>query len=265
MLDYHTHTYLCKHADGTPEEYLAAAEKAGLTELGVSDHCPWPSGYDPRWRMAPAEYPIYEEMIDKLLKTKSPVQIKYGIEIDWVPGQMDETYANIAKNGYDYVIGSIHYIEDFPFDDPAVMPVWKIKGKAEWVWKSYYKLMLDFVSEGKFDIIGHFDLPKKFGNRVTESEEISKTIENILTVAAENKIAIEINTAGLRKPIKEIYPAFDILKKAAKIGVMLTFGSDAHHPKDVAANFADAVKLAKEAGFTHYHSFTQREPTPIPI
>ncbi len=265
MIDYHTHTYLCKHADGTPEEYLAAAEKAGLTELGVSDHCPWPSGYDPRWRMAPAEYPIYEKIIKKLQKSRSPVQIKYGIEIDWVPGQMEETYTNIAKIEYDYVIGSIHYIEDFPFDNPEVLPVWQIEGKAQWVWENYYQLMLDYVSEGKFDIIGHFDLPKKFGNIVPESEEISRTIDKILEVAADNKIAIEINTAGLRKPVKEIYPAFNILQKAAKKGVMLTFGSDAHHPQDIAANFADAVKLAKVAGFTHYQSFTQRIPTPIPI
>lgn len=265
MLDYHTHTYLCKHADGAPEEYLAAAEKAGLQELGVSDHCPWPSGYDPKWRMKASEYPIYQDIIKKLRESKSKVQIKYGIEIDWVPGKMRETYENLAKHDYDYVIGSIHYIEDFPFDNPETLPVWQIEGKAEWIWESYFKLMLDYVSEAKFDIIGHFDLPKKFGKHSPKSDKITQYINDILTAAADNKIAIEINTSGLRKPVTEIYPSFEILKKAAAKGIMLTFGSDAHHPNDIAANFADAILMAKEAGFAHYHSFTKRVPTPIKL
>jgi histidinol-phosphatase (PHP family) len=265
MIDYHTHTYLCKHADGTPEEYLAAAEKSGLTELGISDHCPWPSGYDTKWRMKTSEYPLYQNIIERLKKLKSPVAIKYGIELDWVPGNMTESYANIAKYDYDYVIGSIHYIEDFPFDAPETLPVWEIEGKAEWVWNNYYKLMLDYVSEGKFDIIGHFDLPKKFGNRPPDSKTINNLVNEIITAAADNKIAIEINTSGLRKPIKEIYPNLNILKNAASKDVMLTFGSDAHSPKEIAANFTEAKQLAKEAGFTKYHSFTKRIPTPIQL
>jgi histidinol-phosphatase (PHP family) len=265
MLDYHTHTYLCKHATGKPEEYLAAAEKAGLSELGVSDHSPWPSGYDPEWRMSPEEYPIYHEIIDNLRKINSPVKVKYGVETDWVPGKMDETYANLAKYDFDYVIGSIHYVEDFPFDNPEVLPVWEIEGKAEWVWNNYYRLMLDYVSEGKFNIIGHFDLPKKFGSRPPASENIAKLIDEILTAASDNKIAIEINTSGIRRKANEFYPNINILKKAASKGVMLTFGSDSHHPGEIAANFADAVRMAKEVGFTHYHSFTKRIPTPIAL
>ena len=265
MIDYHTHTYLCKHASGTPEEYLAAAEKAGLTELGVSDHCPWPAGYDKKWRMSPDEYPIYHKIVKDLQSLKSPVTVKYGMEIDWVPGRMDETYANLKKYDYDYVIGSIHYVEDFPFDNPDTLPVWKIEGKAEWVWNTYYKLMLDYVSEAKFDIIGHFDLPKKFGHRAPDSEVLTKLIDEILTAAADNKVAIEINTSGLRRPAKEFYPASNILKNAASKGVMLTFGSDSHRPSEIAANFAEALQFAKEAGFSHYHSFTKRVPKPIPL
>ena len=265
MFDYHTHTYLCKHADGAPEEYLATAERAGLTELGVSDHAPWPSGYDPKWRMSAGDYPVYHEIVKKLQASASKVQVKYGIEIDWVPGKMAEVYENIAKYDYDYVIGSIHYVEDFPFDDPDVLPVWEIDGKPEWVWENYLRLMLDYVSEADFDIIGHFDLPKKFGHHAPNSEKLSKYIDDILTATADNKKAIEINTSGLRRPAEEMYPAMDILKKAAEKNIMLTFGSDAHHPKDIAANFPEALTLATEAGFTHYHSFTKRVPTPVQL
>ena len=119
----------------------------------------------------------------------------FGLEIDWVPGRMDKAFANAGRFDFDYVIGSIHYIDELPFDNP------------------------------------------------------------------DNQIAVEINTAGLRKPVKEMYPTLQILKKAARQGLMLTFGSDAHAPTEIAASFADAVQLAKEAGFEYYHSFDKRKPT----
>ena len=265
MIDYHTHTYLCKHASGKPEEYLAEAEKAGLTEYGISDHCPWPDGYDPECRMFVTEYPQYEEIVERITKKATKVQVKYGIEIDWVPGRMNEIYNNINKYEFDYIIGSVHYTDDFAFDNPDLLPVWEEPGKPEWVWTRYYEHMLDFVSDGKFNIIGHFDLPKKFGSIPPDTQAIDNRIEDILTAAADNGIAIEINTGGLRKPAKEMYPSMKILKKAAKKGIMLTFGSDAHGPKQIAANFAEALQVAKEAGFTKYHSFSSRKPIPITL
>ena len=264
MIDYHTHTYLCKHASGKPEEYLATAEKAGLTELGVSDHSPWPEGYDPECRMLPSQYNIYQDIIKKLRNSGSKVEIKYGLEVDWVPdGNMDDVFGDVNQHDYDYIIGSIHYTDDFPFDNPDCKAVWELEGKAEWIWNCYYEEMLEYITYGKFDIIGHFDLPKKFGSRPPKTEKIDTLIDDILTSAADNKIAIEINTSGLRKPVKEMYPKIDILKLAAKKGLMLTFGSDAHAPDEIAKNFTEAVQMARESGFTEYHSFTKREPTPV--
>lgn len=262
MIDYHTHTTLCHHATGTRAEYLAAAEAAGLDEIGVSDHIPWPAGFDPKWRMSPEEFPIYKSMIAEMRAIKSKVKIKYAIEADWVPGKMDEVVLNIEKEPFDYVIGSIHYTDELPFDDiDCKTAVWEGEGRSEWIWNRYYELMLDMTSSGYFDIIGHFDLPKKFGSLPPETDIIHSGIVNILKSAEANSMAIEINTSGLRKQAKEFYPQFNILKQAASLGMMLTFGSDAHDPNDVGANFAEAIAIAKEAGFTKYVSFDQRKPT----
>jgi histidinol-phosphatase (PHP family) len=147
-----------------------------------------------------------------------------------------------------------------PFDDPAHQVVWKSVERSAEIWNRYYELLLEFVSEGGFEIIGHFDLPKKFGSRPPETERIDSLIDDILTVAADNHIVMELNTAGLRKPVGEIYPSQEILRKARKKGVGITFGSDAHSPCEVAANFAEAIQLAKESGFDKYTTFENRTP-----
>jgi histidinol-phosphatase (PHP family) len=121
------------------------------------------------------------------------------------------------------------------------------------------------VESGRFDIIGHFDLPKKFGYYPSSMEKIGKMVKNIFKVAAKNKMAIEINTAGLRKPVKEMYPSLEILKMANEAGVLLTLGSDSHSPNEIAANFAEAVQLAKSAGYDKICSFNQRKPAPVPL
>ena len=261
MIDYHTHTPLCNHATGTRAEYLAAAEAAGLAEIGVSDHSPWPEGYDTKWRMNPEEFPVYKELIKEMRSIKSDVKVKYSLEIDWVPGKMDELLFHTANEPFDYIIGSIHYTDELPFDSPDDRKaVWEMKGRAEWIWHRYYELMLEMVTAGCFNIIGHFDLPKKFGSIPPQSDIISKAIKETLIAAEANNMAVEINTAGLRKPVKEMYPKIEILKSAASNGVMLTFGSDAHAPSEVAANFTEAIAVAKEAGFTEYVSFDQRKP-----
>lgn len=262
MIDYHTHTSLCKHADGDPKEYLAAAEKAGLKEIGISDHTPWPTGYDTQFRMTPEEFREYRELVSKLAVSSSKVKVKYALEIDWVPGRMDEVRSHVENEPFDYLIGSVHYTDDLPFDNPDHQAVWKSVERSAEVWTRYYELLLEFVSQGGFEIIGHFDLPKKFGSRPPETERITSLIDDILTAAADNHIVVELNTAGLRKPVREIYPSPDILRKAKAKGVGITFGSDAHSPCDVAANFAEAIHLAKECGFDSYTTFEKRALLP---
>ncbi len=268
LADMHTHTALCKHAAGLPGEYLKAASTAGLAFLGVSDHCPWPEGFDSKWRMDASEYPQYSRLVADLKKMSSlyGTEVLYGIEIDHVPGRMDEVWRNLAKESFDYIIGSVHYIDDFPMDSPEEMHRWQAEGGPSRIWLRYAECLLDFVKDGGFEIIGHCDLPKKFALYPDDQEPFKRKMSEVFEAAAVNNIAIELNTAGLRKAAKEIYPSLDLLKAAKKAGVAICFGSDAHAPWEVGYAFNEAVELAKAAGYSQWTRFKSRkrfmEPLP---
>jgi histidinol-phosphatase (PHP family) len=262
MIDSHTHTTMCKHAEGAPEEYLLAAEAAGLAGIGVADHFPWPAGYDEKHRMKPDEYPDYKRLVENLRRfgREKGLEVLYAAEADWVPGGMEEVFRVFDEEDFDYVIGSIHFVDDLPFDHPDHKAVWFPEGRPAFIWRRYYELMLDMVSSGRFDVIGHFDLPKKFGSRPPREADVEPLIDAVIEAASDLEVAVEINTSGLRKPVAELYPSFDILKKMASAGIILTLGSDAHSPGEVGADFAVALEAAKEAGFDSVHSFRGRKP-----
>ena len=258
LIDHHTHTWLCKHASGRPEEYMAAAVAAGLDGIGVADHFPWPAGYDEKHRMAPEEFPTYKNIVEDLRsKAPSGMNILFAAEADWVPGHMDETLDVLEKERFDYVIGSIHFVDDLPFDHPDYKAVWFAEGRPAFIWRRYYELMRDMVASGKFDVIGHFDLPKKFGIRPPPEAETDVLVDDIIAMAADLGVAVEINTSGLRKPVGEMYPSIDILRRIAKLGMVVVLGSDAHAPEEVAMDFGKAVEIAREAGFMRIHAYSK--------
>ena len=264
--DLHTHTALCKHACGAPEEYLRTAVARNLRYLGVSDHIPWPSGYDTESRMGAGRFPEYRSILDNLRKAAqgTGVKVLYGIELDWVPGRMDEVARAIENEPFDYRIGSIHYVGDFAFDNPAEIGKWESIG-VDRVWNRYAELMCEFVQNFRFEIMGHADLPKKFGHRPSDPAKFLKKLREALVFAGERGIAVEINTCGLRKPVGEMYPSLEILKAAREAGMPLTFGSDAHAPCDVAADFDSARELARAAGYRSSLAFENRKPVELPF
>ena len=115
------------------------------------------------------------------------------------------------------------------------------------VWSAYFERLTQAAETGFFEIIGHADLPKKFGHRPTA--DCTPLYEKFLSAAKKNNCAIELNTAGLRKDCKEIYPSREILGLAFQKGVPITFGSDAHAPEEVGMNFAEAIRLARSVGY----------------
>ena len=269
LADLHTHTSLCKHAEGLPGEYLKFAAKAGLDFLGVSDHCPWPRGFDHKWRMEEEQYPEYSRLVSDLAKMSSlyGTQILYGLEVDYVPGRMEEVWLNLNKEPFDYLIGSVHYVDGFPMDSPDDKDRWKEAGGNDYIWKRYAESLLEFTQQGGFNIIGHCDIPKKFGPAFHPSDEkpFRKKMQEVFECAASKGIAIELNTAGLRKESKEIYPSLELLKSAKEAGVKICFGSDAHLPEEVAFAFSDALALAKAAGYREWTLFRSRKPCEHPI
>ncbi len=252
ICDYHMHTYLCKHATGSPQEYLNEAHKKGLETIGFSDHCPVPVGFDTTSRMNISQFDKYVDMIRKLKNNPYGIEVLFGMEVDWVPGRMEEVYTFLDSIEYNYLIGSVHYVDDIPFDSPDYLDIWSSVEKTEHIWNRYIELMTDMVSSGKFDIAGHMDLPKKFGFYPENMTSFLEKADTFFARAAEFDVAVELNTAGLRKPVKEIYPSLDLLRIAKKHNVKITFGSDSHAPDEVGSCFKEAENLAQCAGYTEY-------------
>lgn len=254
--DYHMHTPLCGHAQGEPSEYVEHAIKEGLQEMGFSDHAPFVHCVDPTVTMALSQLPVYYKMIEGVQeKYKDRIKIKMGIEADFIPGYEEKTQRIINDYTYDYVIGSVHFIKDWGFDNPDEREKWD-QHNVNQVYKDYYDLLRQSALSGMFDIMAHVDLVKKFGHRATI--DLSDEIRETAKVFKETGMTIEINSSGLRKQVKEMYPSLECLKIYNEEGVMLTFGSDAHLPTDVARDFGLSMKLAKEAGFKEYILFNQR-------
>jgi len=257
IADYHMHTPLCEHAVGTPSQYAETALTMGLEEIGFSDHMPFESFDEPGIRMRLGQLPEYHQMIENVREQyKDRLKIKVGIEADFILGCEEEIKKILSGYAYDYIIGSVHYIDSWGFDNPEQSEGWE-KQDVNDVYRDYHKTLRQSAQTSMYDIIGHADLVKKFGHRATAdlSDEIRETAE----VFKKCGLAIEINTSGLRKPVGEIYPSLFDLKIYCEVGVPIVFGSDAHHYEEVAQDFDKALDLAKQAGYKEYVLFGQRK------
>ena len=254
--DYHIHTPLCGHAEGRLEEFAEQALARGLTEIGFSDHAPMVSHRDPTVTMDFDELPKYHKMVENLrAQCKGHLGVRLGIEADFIPGFEEKTEAILKGYPYDYVIGSVHYLDRWAFDSPKGMNVWE-QAEVNDVYHRYYDHLRQSAQSGLFDIMAHVELVKKFGHRATE--DMTDEIQNTAEVFKETGVVIEINTSGLRKAAQEIYPSLPALIIYCQKGVPVTFASDAHRPAEVAWEFEKAHALAQQAGYREYVLFKDR-------
>ena len=257
--DYHTHTPLCHHAEGSPESYVDAALSAGLTHFGMSDHAPvMPEPFDD-WRMLSSDLPGYFDLI-KRARTHAAgrLEVRAGLECDWLPG-CEAWIENLAGQfPWDYLIGSVHYLEDWDFDNPKWLGRWA-DSDVEQVWSHYWKTYAEMAASGLFDILAHPDLVKKFSYRPTG--DLARYYEPVIEVIAESGKAIELNTAGWHKPCAEAYPEPEFLRLACSVGIPLVISSDAHSPEEVGRDFDLAREIARSAGYRELALFHQRNRT----
>jgi histidinol-phosphatase (PHP family) len=255
--DYHMHTPLCHHAVGEPVDYARRAVELGLTEIGFSDHSPMRQDNFDNWRMNFSQLDEYVAKVRRAQKEFPQLIIRLALEMDYLPGQEDWIRELAARQPWDYFIGSVHYVSDsWAIDDPQKLSEWKHRDAFE-VWKIYFERLTMAAESKLFEIIGHVDLPKKFGIR--PQQDCTPLYEKFLDAAKKNNCAIELNTAGLRKDCREIYPSREILKLAFQKNIPICFGSDAHAPNEVGMNFAEAISLAREAGYLECCRFAQRK------
>ena len=256
MIDYHIHTKLCGHASGEMDEYVECAISAGVKEMGFSDHMPMVTDCGNGLAMSIDKLPFYVEDVLNLRNKYPEIDIKLGIEADYFPGLEEDCKKAIDQYPFDYVIGSVHFIKKWGFDNINQFDQWAEKDINQ-VYRDYYALLRKSAQSGLFDIIGHSDLVKKFGQK--PSADLTDEIEHTAQVFGENNMTCEINTSGLRRPVAEIYPSLKILKIYKKYNVSIIFGSDAHSPKDVASDFDCAYKMAAKAEYDEETQFVMRK------
>ena len=258
--DYHVHTPLCHHAVGTPAEFAAAALHTGLSELGFSDHNPMPEKFDD-WRMDYSELPKYFEFVDEV--RSAGITVRLGLECDYLSG-FEWWIEELAKEKeWDYLIGSVHYIgPGWDVDNPKHISRFASQSVEE-IWNLYWRNYVKCIESELFDFVAHPDLPKKFGHR--PSGDLRRYYEPAIAALHEHGVAFEINTAGLRKPVNEMYPAREFLELGAEAGVPVVINSDAHSPSELTAGFDLARKLAAEVGYRSVLRFERRHRFEVPL
>ncbi len=251
LIDYHLHTFL---SDGIQkhEKYIKKAIKKKITEIGFSEHLNF-KGKD--WVMKISDLATCVKIVEGL-KKEAKIPLKLGIEIDYLPEGNKKIREIIENNPFDYIIGAVHFIGDWCFDCNE-----EISGYQNWdideLYKAYFDLVQKAAKSRLFDIIAHPDIIKKFGFR--PNGDISNLLKETAECFKENKVCIEVNTSGLDKPCKEIYPSKEFLKMCFNKGIPIIFGSDAHKPEEVGRYFEKAIKLVKGVGYTKITQFTKRK------
>ena len=243
------------------ERYVERAIEAGLSELGFSDHLfmYWLGAgqRDPELGMAEWEHDFYIQDVERCrARYRQDITIRLATEADYIPGHEQELERILRGYDWDYVIGSVHFVEGWGVDDSRYL-----SGFAEWDIDALYARYFDLVgaaAETKlFDTIGHADLVKKFGHRPV-ADPVAWYAE-LAARLAHSHVCVEVNTAGLRKPVGEIYPHPHLLRAMHDAGVPVTVGSDAHAPHEVAADLAAALELMGGAGYTEFVRFARRQ------
>lgn len=256
LTDYHVH--LRPDEPETPPErffteenvarYLAAAADAGVAELGVSEHVHRFRQALDVWR-----HPFWlEEAVDDLdayVEFLAAQPLRAGIEMDHIPGAEERIEALLAARPFDYVIGSVHFIGDGAVDHPGY-DVWELEGRdPERVWGRYFATLAEAAATGLYDTMAHPDLVKVWGAGVPRPEgDLRRFYEPAVEAIAAAGVAVEVSTAGLSKPVGEIYPAPAFAALCVEAGVPFTLSSDAHLPAEVGRAYDQAVAFMRELG-----------------
>jgi histidinol-phosphatase (PHP family) len=266
LTDYHLH--LRPDEPDTPPErfftaenvdrYLDAAAAAGIEELGVSEHV-----YRFRQALELWRHPFWEEQarddLDAYCEFVRGTSLKLGVECDFVPGAEDRTANLLEARGFDYVVGSVHFVGERAVDHEG-WDVWEGKGDPDAVWRRYFEALAECARSGLFDILAHPDLVKVWGSaRPLPKRDPRAYYEPAVEAIAESGIAVEVSTAGLRKPVGEIYPAPAFVEMCAEAGAVFALSSDAHLPEQVGFGYDRAAEFLDRLGVREICVFEKRE------
>jgi len=273
LTDYHVHLRP-DTLDATPDRYFTPANadnyrtvatERGIAELGVSEHIYRFSDAlriwdNPMWR----EY-ARDDVDDYCAYVREQTDLKLGIEADFVPGREDRIATFLEAREWDYVVGSIHFVGDAALDDEEY-DIWGTGQSADKVWSTYFEWLGELARTGMYDILAHPDLVKHWGGRRPSPEgDLRRFYARAIDGIAESGIAIEVSTAGLRKPVGELYPSAAFLEMCLDAGCPVALSSDAHTPEQLGFGYDEALAYLADLGVTELATFDHRERRLEPI
>ena len=261
------HTFRCGHATGESREYVLQAVELGLSEIGFTDHIPLyflsRSDRDPRLAMPEEEFDDYVAEVEALRKEfAGRIVVRLGLEADYAEGFEDELRLWLDRAEWDFVLGSVHWVSGDWIDAPDSTRRFEKEG-TEALYREYYRLLAQAARTGLFDVLSHFDLPKKHGHRPPDS--VADAEDEAIRGAAESGCTVEVSSAGLRKPVGELYPEPRLLERIHAAGIPVTFSSDAHAPSEVGWGYERTVTQARSCGVNEYVTFERRRKTVQPL
>jgi histidinol-phosphatase (PHP family) len=258
-VDYHVHHERCGHAVDSMEAYVQAALRLGLGEMGLSDHLYlyWLplDQRDPTLGMREEQLDEYVAEVRRLQRDYPQIRLRLALEVDYIPGCERELAAILDQHQWDYLLGSVHFLDDWGFDQERYQDEFSRRDINE-VYRQYYELVGRAAESGLFDVITHLDLPKKFGHRPTV--DLTEIHHDVARRLARAGVAVEVNSAGLRKPVRELYPSLELLSICRQAGVPATLSSDAHRPEEVGQDFDRSLQHLRQAGYTEYVAYQDR-------
>ncbi|WP_026486504.1 histidinol-phosphatase [Caldanaerobius polysaccharolyticus] len=257
--DYHVHLENGPYTIEWLSEFVRHGQSRNVAEIGFSEHgyrfkqayhliCT--DGYRGSWVEKHGGEDI-EEYIGLIEKAKHRgFSVKLGIELDYIPEKEEEIRQFVKQYPFDYVIGSIHWLGDWGIDlDPRD---WEDKDVYD-AYKRYFEILKQAAKSRIFSFLGHPDVIKVFGYKPWE--DITELYEDAAKVIAENGQCVEVSTAGLRKPVGEMYPSQVFLEILSKYGVPVILNSDAHYPEHVGYMFDKGIDYIKKCGYTSLCKF----------
>jgi histidinol-phosphatase (PHP family) len=265
--DLHTHNERCGHAIGTIEDYVKKAIEYGLNYIGISDHSPYFYSEEdhlyPTIAMPKSEFvPYINEVLRLKRKYEDKIHVLLGMESDFYPEHIDVYRSQYLLHPFDYVIGSVHYVQALNIFKKGRWEGLTSQQKIQ-VKEEYYDLIQQSAKSGVFQILGHIDAMKGFYPEFTSIE--TDAIEQTLKIIGEEDVAIEINTSGKTKDCGGWYPADEILERALFYNVKVSFGSDSHTPERIGDEFELVQKRLKEIGFSEWAYFIEKKRYMTPL
>lgn len=291
MSDYHLHLHPHEPtADGPPpgaypveylERYVEAAAARGVTELAFTEHLGrcvesaevlgpfWDLESDPvlreqtRGLVARDRNLSLERFVDVVLRAKDRgLPVLLGLEVDFFPHTIEAVAEFLAPYPWDLLVGAVHWIGGWTFDRPWAQQTYLERGVRR-VWEEYFALSAQAAASGAVDVLAHPDRIKLHGYR--PADEPLDLYEALVAAAASGDTALEVSSAGLRKPVNEVYPSPTLLRLSREAGLAITLASDYHSPDGAGWGHETVVAAARTAGYTHRAAFRARRRSLVPL